>query len=428
MSTSSQRKCNGTVAVARSQSHRSQTPPLPARLRRGRRRRGRRRHATARRAGRSRRGRGRPPARLSRNRARSRLLRDHAHLGARHAAHAQDGRGPHDGSAVEETGRRPDVHDGPPDVPQALGPRGRRRRVREPVAVWRDRARRGQGRGSGQRRATAHDLHALLGRLRGRRHRRERRVDAAGAGLRIADQPGRALREGRVGARARARRAPAEDADEARQRQVAAALVGPGAERGRRQDARHQQGIGSRRHLLGRQLEAQQRAGVPDAQVRVVLGHQQLRPPGADLPLDDGRRRSQHVGLRRDDQFVQRHAEHQVRDVHRQQRRRGAPGVDAAHAAREGNRRQDDRRRSALHAHGGQGGRVRAHPLRHRHPVRVRHAVSHLQERLGRQAIHQRPRLRHGQGQGRRDGQVDARQGRGSLRRARSARCSRSPR
>ena len=69
------------------------------------------------------------------------------------------------------------------------------------------------------------------------------------------------------------------------------------------------------------------------------FGTQQLRPPGAHLPLDDGRRRSQYLGLRRDDELVQRHAEHQVRDVHRQQRRRSAPGVDAAHAAREGNRR-----------------------------------------------------------------------------------------
>ena len=109
-----------------------------------------------------------------------------------------------------------------------------------------------------------------------------------------------------------------------------------GDQRDRRQAARDPQGIRTRRRVLGRQLEAQQRAVVPAAQVRVVLGHQQLRPPGADLPLDDGRRRSQHLGLRRDDQLVQRHAEHQVRDVHRQQRRRGAPGVDAAHAAREG--------------------------------------------------------------------------------------------
>ena len=51
-----------------------------------------------------------------------------------------------------------------------------------------------------------------------------------------------------------------------------------------------------------------------------------------------GRRRRQHLGLRRDDQFLQRHAERQGGDLHRQQRRRGAPGVDAAHAARQGER------------------------------------------------------------------------------------------
>ena len=53
----------------------------------------------------------------------------------------------------------------------------------------------------------AHRLHALLGRLRGRRDRRERRVDAAGAGVRFAAQPRRALRQGRLGARARHARA-----------------------------------------------------------------------------------------------------------------------------------------------------------------------------------------------------------------------------
>ena len=122
-------------------------------------------------------------------------------------------------------------------------------------------------------------------------------------------------------------------------------------------------------------------------QVRVVLGHEQHRPPGADLPLDHGRRRRQHLGLRRDDQLVQRHAEHQVRAVHRQQRRRGAPGVDAAHAARQGDRREDDRRRPALHAHRGEGRRVRAAALRHGHSVPVRRLLPHLQERLGGQEV-----------------------------------------
>jgi formate dehydrogenase major subunit len=97
--------------------------------------------------------------------------------------------------------------------------------------------------------------------------------------------------------------------------------------------------------------------------------------------------------------------------VHRLERRRGAPGLHAAHAARQGERHQDDRGRPALHAHGGQGRPVRAHPLRLRHPVPVRRAAPHLQERLGRQEVHQRPRLRHGQGPRGRAGQVDAGQG-----------------
>jgi formate dehydrogenase major subunit len=47
--------------------------------------------------------------------------------------------------------------------------------------------------------------------------------------------------------------------------------------------------------------------------------------------------------------------------------------------------------RSALHAHGGEGGHARAHPLGDRHPVPVRRAVPHLQERLGdKQYIHDR--------------------------------------
>ena len=114
--------------------------------------------------------------------------------------------------------------------------------------------------------------------------------------------------------------------------------LGPGAERDQRQDARAQEaerpGLGVRRRLV----EAQQRAGLPAAQVDEPVGQQQLRPPGAHLPLHHGRGRREHVGLRRDDELVQRHAQLQVRDVHRLERRRGASGVDAAHAARQGNR------------------------------------------------------------------------------------------
>ena len=45
---------------------------------------------------------------------------------------------------------------------------------------------------------------------------------------------------------------------------------------------------------------------------------------------------------------------------------------------------QDDRRRPALHAHRGEGRRVRAHPLRHRHRVPVRHAATTSSRTAGR--------------------------------------------
>ena len=234
------------------------------------------------------------------------------------------------------------------------------------------------GHGREVARRSPHRVLALLGRLRGRRGGRERRLDPPGAGVRFAAQPRRALRQGRGAARARPRRIPAQDADEAGRQQVRADLVGPGAERDQRQDARSQEAERPRLDLRRRLVEAQQRAGLPAAQVDEPVGQQQLRPPGAHLPLHHGRGRREHVGLRRDDEFVQRHAQLQVRDVHRLERRRGASGLDAAHAARQGNRLQDDRRRSALHAHRGQGRRVRADPLRlgHRLPVRPRSTTS----------------------------------------------------
>jgi formate dehydrogenase major subunit len=48
--------------------------------------------------------------------------------------------------------------------------------------------------------------------------------------------------------------------------------------------------------------------------------------------IRDGRRRSQHLGLRRDDHSYNDMQYTEMRNVHRQQRRRGESGVDAAHA------------------------------------------------------------------------------------------------
>ena len=87
--------------------------------------------------------------------------------------------------------------------------------------------------------------------------------------------------------------------------------------------------------------------------------------------------------------------------------------------------RQHDRDRSAHDAHGGARDRIRPHPLRHRHPGDLGHAVARLQERLGGQAVHRAARLRHGRHpQGSRE--IHARRGRAHLRRAgRAARARR---
>ena len=195
-----------------------------------------------------------------------------------HVADAQNlrsRRGPVFGAGREPRARCParDSDDGPSIVPAPLRPRPRRRSG----DLAADAGAQGAGRRcTGGRRRQAgdpsHRLHALLGRLRGRCGRRERRLDAAGAGLRFAAQPRRPLRQGRGAARARPRRLPAEDADEAGRRQVPAHQLGPGAQRDQREDARAEEGerpgLGLRRRLV----EAQQRAGVPAAQVGQLLG------------------------------------------------------------------------------------------------------------------------------------------------------------
>ena len=88
--------------------------------------------------------------------------------------------------------------------------------------------------------------------------------------------------------------------------------------------------------LLAGLSQVHQRRRLSQPQVRRVLGHQQLGPPGPHLPLHHRRRRSQHLGLRRDDQQLHRHPQHQDDRLHGLQRRRGSPGVAAAHPGRQG--------------------------------------------------------------------------------------------
>ena len=156
-------------------------------------------------------------------------------------------------------------------------------------------------------------------------------------------------------------------------------------------------------------------------QVRRVLGHQQLRQPGPDLPFDHGRGRGQHLGLRRDDQQLQRHAQFARDAVHRLQCGRGASGRDDAHPQGQGaEQRRADRLRPALHANRGACRRVRALPLGHRRRADLGHPLAHLRERLGGQGVHPPARLGHGPGPAR-GREVDARGGRARHRRARLA-------
>ena len=213
-------------------------------------------------------------------------------------------------------------------------------------------------------------------------------------------------------------------------------LLGHGDQRDRRQADGDPRQVGRRFGLLARLGQVLQRRRLSQPQARGVLGHQQLRPPGAHLPFDHRRRRSQYLGLRRDDQQLQRHPQRQDHDHHGRQSGGSASGVAAAPARRQGAQpRELHRDRSAPHAHGGARHRICAHPLRHRHSGDLRDALAHLQERLGGQGVHPAARLRHGRHpQGGRE--VDARGGRARHRRAgraaqaRRRRCSRprSPR
>ncbi len=98
-----------------------------------------------------------------------------------------------------------------------------------------DAAAEGSGR---QDRGQAHGMHALLGRLRGRRGGRERRLDPAGAGVRSRRSTlvRTAPRAPACASTASSRFAPAEVADEAGQRQVAERF--PGTRRSRKSSER----------------------------------------------------------------------------------------------------------------------------------------------------------------------------------------------
>ena len=164
----------------------------------------------------------------------------------------------------------------------------------------------------------------------------ERRVGRPGAGLGFADQSRLALRQGRGDARARARRPPPAISDEAGERPVDADLLGQAINEIGDKLMAIREKSGPEFGLLAGLGQIHQRRRLSQPQVRGVLGHQQLRPPGAHLPFDHRRRRSQYLGLRRDDQQLQRHPQLQDHDHHGRQSGGGASGVAAARARRQG--------------------------------------------------------------------------------------------
>ena len=211
-------------------------------------------------------------------------------------------------------------------------------------------------------------LHPLLGRLLGDRRGRQRRVDRPGAGLRQPDQSRLALLQGRGGPRRRAERAPAALSGEARGRPMEADLLGSGDRRDRRQAAGDSPEGGTGLGLLARLGQVHQRSRLSQPQVRRLLGNQQFRSSGAHLPLHHRHRRRQYLGLRRDDQQLQRHPQRQDHRGHGRQSRRGASGFAAAYPRRQGAQpRQHDRHRSADDADRGARDRICARASRHAH-------------------------------------------------------------
>ena len=258
----------------------------------------------------------------------------------------------------------------PPRIPAPLRPRGRLA-CRRRRAAARQHAQ-GRGRPAARARRSRHaaqeHVHALLGRLHRDGRSVERRVDRPGARLGFADQSRLALRQGRGDARARAQRPPPALPDEDGQRPVDAGFLGSGHQRDRRQADGDPREVGTGFGLLARLGEVHQRRRLSQSQVRGVLGHEQFGPPGAHLSLDHRRGRSQYLGLRRDDQQLQRHPQRQDHDHHGRQSRRGASGVAAAPAGGQGAQpREHHRDRSAHDPHRRACDRICAHPLRHRH-------------------------------------------------------------
>ena len=143
---------------------------------------------------------------------------------------------------------------------------------------------------------------------------------------------------------------------------------------------------------LPRRVGDDQRDGVRDLQGGPQHRNGGVRQPGACLTRPDGGQSGPDIRSWCDDELVDRHQEHRSRRHHGRQRRRGASvRLQVGDRGQGEPRRQADRHRSALHALGVGGRRLRADPAGngHRLPAR-RHQLLHP-ERQDPVRIHARP-------------------------------------
>ena len=125
-----------------------------------------------------------------------------------------------------------------------------------------------------------------------------------------------------------------------------------------------------RRHRLDRRLHRHQRIQLSRRQDDAQPGGLLPGKPGPGLTRSHGLQFGAHIRTRRDDQRLDRHQEHRHDVDHGWQSGREPPvRLQVADRSQAAAQRQDDRRRSALHAHGGDRRSLPADPRRHRHRV-----------------------------------------------------------
>ena len=143
-----------------------------------------------------------------------------------------------------------------------------------------------------------------------------------------------------------------------------------------------------RKHRLERRLHRHQRVQLPRRQDHAQPGGLLPGKPGQGLTRPHGLQFGAHVRTRCDDQWLDRHQEHRHDVDHgRQSGREPSLRFQVADGSQAPAQREDDRGRSALHAHRRDGRSVPADPRRRRHRVPGRHDPLRHRESAHRQRI-----------------------------------------